>query len=238
MITLFIALFIIRKNDESRITKWSYFIIFGGFIPYFSVLLYTYIFVFEEWEALEFSSLDRYLGTYALLLMYVVFYHLTKYKSDLTKLTSLLTILCIVTLNYPVLYNGLNPKVYEVVRKDIIEERTKAEDEALNRFPTNREAESVLLIVPKGQSIYSRGLAYAAIPYVTREVALDAIDTNIRTELANRMNSDSFLYVYFCDEMDNESIKSCDDLILDGSSCKRGTIYRFNKERMGLEKSN
>ena len=238
VITLFIALFIIRKNDESRLTKWLYFIIFGGFIPYFSVLLYTYIFVFEEWEALEFSSLDRYLGTYALLLMYVVFYHLTKYKSDLTKLTSLLTILCIVTLNYSVLYNGLNPKVYEVVRKDIIEERTKAEDEALNRFPTNREAESVLLIVPKSQSIYSRGLAYAAIPYVTREVALDAIDTNIRTELANRMNSDSFLYVYFCDEMDNESIKSCDDLILDGSSCKRGTIYRFSKERMGLEKTN
>ena len=63
-------------------------------------------------------------------------------------------------------------------------------------------------------------------------------DTDIRTVLANRMNSDSFLYVYFCDEMDNESIKSCDDLILDGSSCKRGTIYRFNKVRMGLEKSN
>lgn len=237
VITLLIALFIIRKNDGSRLAKLSYFVIFGGFIPYFAVLLYTYLFVFEEWEALEFSSYDRYVGTYAVILLYVVFYHLTKDSKRFTMLTAILTLLCITTLNYPVLNNGLNPKAYEDARTDIINERTKAEDEALSNFPEQREAEQVLLIVPKSQTVYSRGLAYAAIPYVTSEVALDAIDTDLITELTDRMNSGSFSYIYFCEEMDIDLVKKCDGLIIDGNVCEKGTLYRFNKEQIGLEKA-
>ena len=54
-----------KKGLTGRQEKTAFTLLILGFAGYFAVLIYTYLFVFEPWEADSLSSLDRYLGTYA-----------------------------------------------------------------------------------------------------------------------------------------------------------------------------
>ncbi len=65
----------IRQLTHTDIT--AAIVLFLGLIGYLSVLGYTYLFVFEQWEAESLSSFDRYLGTYSIMLCYTVLYRLT-----------------------------------------------------------------------------------------------------------------------------------------------------------------
>jgi len=86
--------------------------------------------------------------------------------------------------------------------------------------------------------VYSRGLAYAAIPYVTSELAIDALEVDLNEELTNRLSDGGYSYVYFCGTLDEEYINNC-SIIEDnsGENVKaNGKLYRYNKEKACLER--
>lgn len=217
--------------------NWIYVVILGGIIPYFAVLMYTYIFVFEEYEALEFASYDRYLGTYALAIMYFAIYHLCTVISKAsdnaeTRLKYLITpvaILLLLTLNYPVLANGLIPSRYYKSHEDILANRTEAEMEIASVMPDHVEAEIILMVSNEVQTVYGRGLNYAAIPLVANSVVIDELDVALGDELADRLANEHIGYVYFSHRLSHDDIMGCDFLSVTGEVLP-GTLYRFNEE--------
>lgn len=210
--------------------NWIYVVILGGIIPYFAVLMYTYIFVFEEYEALEFASYDRYLGTYALAIMYFAIYHLcVVVRSKLKYLITAVTVLLLLTLNYPVLANGLIPARYYKSHEGILASRTEAEMEMASVMPEHVEAEIILMVSNEVQTVYGRGLNYAAIPLVANSVVIDELDVALGDELADRLANEHIGYVYFSHRLSHDDIMGCDFLSVTGEVMP-GTLYRFNEE--------
>lgn len=210
--------------------NWVYVVILGGIIPYFAVLMYTYIFVFEEYEALEFASYDRYLGTYALAIMYFAIYHLcVVVRSKFKYLITAVTVLLLLTLNYPVLANGLIPARYYKSHEGILASRTEAEMEMASVMPEHVEAEIILMVSNEVQTVYGRGLNYAAIPLVANSVVIDELDVALGDELADRLANEHIGYVYFSHRLSHDDIMGCDFLSVTGEVLP-GTLYRFNEE--------
>lgn len=218
--------------------NWVYVVILGGIIPYFAVLMYTYVFVFEEYEALEFASYDRYLGTYALAIMYFAICHLcVEVRSKLKYLITAVTVLLLFTLNYPVLANGLIPVRYYKSHEGILASRTEAEMEIASVMPEQVEAEIILMVSNEVQTVYGRGLNYAAIPLVANSVVIDELDVALGDELADRLANEHIGYVYFSHRLSHDDIMGCDFLSVTGEILP-GTLYRFNEESGLLDSVN
>lgn len=210
--------------------NWVYVVILGGIIPYFAVLMYTYIFVFEEYEALEFASYDRYLGTYALAIMYFAIYHLcVVVRSKLKYLITAVTVLLLLTLNYPALRNVLIPSNYYRSHESILASRTEAEMEMASVMPEHVEAEIILMVSNEVQTVYGRGLNYAAIPLVANSVVIDELDIALGDELADRLANNHIGYVYFSHRLTRDDVSECDFLSAEGEILP-GSLYRFNEE--------
>lgn len=235
-----------KPSDSNKTNKifglgfinWIYIVILGGIIPYFAVLMYTYIFVFEEYEALEFASYDRYLGTYALAIMYFAIYHLcVVVRSKLKYIITAVTVLLLLTLNYPVLANGLIPSRYYKSHEGILASRTEAEMEMASVMPEHVEAEIILMVSNEVQTVYGRGLNYAAIPLVANSVVIDELDVSLGDELADRLANEHIGYVYFSHRLSHDDIMGCDFLSVTGEVMP-GTLYRFNEESGLLDSVN
>ena len=72
-IVLFVvASFVMKKCGKYDIKSlWTDIIFMAGFLVFYLFLVYTYLFIFETYEALELTSIDRYLGSYVLVVVYV-----------------------------------------------------------------------------------------------------------------------------------------------------------------------
>jgi len=236
LIFCILAVIMIRKGMLERSDHWVYFTLIGAIAPYYIVLMYTYIYVFFEYEAIALASYDRYLGTYATMLMFYILYQLTEHEDILNMVYVGVAGLCFVSLNFPYLYNCLVPTAYTEYKKEIIEERRDAEDEIARLMPEDykRDAQQMLIVSNEDQTVYGRGLDFAVLPYVAYEVNISSLDSNIADVLAERLKNETIDYVYFCDRLERADITVCDDLI-DGGNASSGTLYMYNEDSGTLE---
>ncbi len=154
--------------------KVAIFTLILGFIGYFAVLCYTFVFVFEQWEAEELSSLDRYFGTYAAVLCGIFFFRLIlAYESDdliLYKISAVvLTIVLFISLPYESLVDVLIPSRYIPTREELYHGRQEAAQEAIPIIDRNLTQGIIMVVNDRGNNIYSRSLDYELIPHVAYE---------------------------------------------------------------------
>lgn len=235
LIVLIICIFLIRSDVFPKVYHFIYFILFGAIIPYVAVLLYTYIYVFFEYEAIALASYDRYLGTYALALLYFAFFHVASEEKSFTWGPGVIALVILLTLNYPRLYEGLIPSVYAQEMAEIIIDRNEAEEEMARVMPPDADAEMTLIVSNENQTIYGRGLDLAALPLVANEVVVKTLECELVDEIAPRLADENIKYVYFCEQISYDDIKSCDVLATDGVVAP-GTMYRYNEDTNLLER--
>ena len=235
LLVLVVCVFLIRSDSFPKVYHYIYFVLLAAIIPYVAVLLYTYIYVFFEYEAIALASYDRYLGTYALALLYFAFYHISYTENKLKWTPAVLTLIIVATLNYPRLHEGLIPSVYEEEMAETIADRMEAEEEMAEVMLENAGAEITLIVSNENQTIYGRGLDLAALPLVANEVVIKTLDTSIDDEIEQRLANDHVKYVYFCRKITYDDIKSCDRL-LDEGKVAPGTMYQYNETTGILER--
>lgn len=264
LIVAIIGVILFKQKKCGKEYGWIYFILLGGIVPYYAVLMYTYIYVFFEYEAIALASYDRYLGTYALAILYFAFYHLinstweydsqdenNKLESKVDAehaikgtnkmfdgcanyLPTAITAIVVLSLNFPVLYRGLIPSVYVDYRSSWIEARAEAEMEMASVMPENVEAEQLLIVSNENQSVYGRGLDLAALPLVANEVVIKTLKQDLYSELSERFASENVKYVYFSHRLTHDDIVDCDKLSVDGL-VEPGVMYMVDEDTNMME---
>lgn len=184
-IAVIVLIVLLRREHADASVKVTYACLLACIIPYIAVLLYTYIFVFFDYEAIELASYDRYLGTYALGMMIFIIYQLYDLQDQTCTITAAaICAVLLVTLNYPNLYNGLIPGNYAKYREGIIAERSEAQSEIDKlgfALPDGIDAAPVLIVNNSGNDVYSRSLDYCMLPLVASAIDITsyAADTDL-----------------------------------------------------------
>lgn len=171
ILMLFIISFIIYmkhsgKNKEDRL---SLIVIILGLVGYLLVMLYIYLFVFEEWEALSLSSYDRYIATYFGAMLYLALYLMLKTEVRPKWVMPVVMILLTATLNFDYVGKTLIPAGYEKEYGELISEIDAIEEEFVavsGERPVY--GESIVIIDPSTDQLRAKVLPYAAVPGVTR----------------------------------------------------------------------
>lgn len=181
-----------------------YLLMLAGMVMYVAFLAYAYLFIFEPWEADSLSSLDRYLGTYALVLVYVVMYHIAGKEKLVTGIMSALVVIMLLTLNWNALYGTLVPGNYMINHSEAFEE-VRAVQEEVADLGVNELPVGIVLVVGNSENdLYTRMMDYDMIPLVANELNAAAYD-NPAEELAGRLDSGSINYVYFTSRLVNDA---------------------------------
>lgn len=165
-----LAILIINKSFD-RTDLWTSVILAAGLLVYVAFLCYTYCFIFEQWEAESLSSLDRYFGTYALTVLYVIVYriNLDVNSSKIVEIALWATcIISLVTLPYQNIFNTVMPKKYLEKRADMYAVREEVSEE-LHDFAEAKLPMGYVVIVNNSENdMYSRSMDYEVIPLVSR----------------------------------------------------------------------
>ncbi len=201
-----------------------------GLAGYLAVILYTYLFVFEDWEAASLSSIDRYLGTYALVLMCLsIMQALT--VTEKSWLLAAVTAMSLICFPWQTAYNNLIPANYLATHADTKAELDVAQQEAAVLSPETLEARTAMIVNSESNSLYSRGLTYDLIPLIPVEYHVESGE-DISSDMLERCREEHVYYVYFADRLidDPEMNSSIASVLSDGSHPEHGTIYRYDEE--------
>jgi hypothetical protein len=195
ILLFFVICFIVYRYIKGRDIRdtLSFITIILGMAGYLLVMIYIYLFVFEEWEALSLSSYDRYISTYFGAMMYLGFYMLFSVDRLLPAwLTPLLTMLMLFTVNYPYVASTLVPAGYETAYGEVIREKEKIEAEYMERSGAPAHYGEKIVIIDDGEGqLRDKVLPYAAVPGVVRLIRPDAegkmpTEEEIREMIAER----------------------------------------------------
>ncbi len=213
-----IVLSILRVNRQLQKTDVAAAIMLVlGLAGYLSVLIYTYIFVFEPWEAESLSSLDRYLGTYATTLCYVILYRISMqgqnlpekteeekkcgklyFSKPVTGILPMLTIVLLATLPYGNLKNVLVPGRYLQAREQMYADRQEVHAEMEPFMSGEYRMGTMLSVNCEGNTIYDRGIDYEVLPNISRPLNIVEIAPDQRQEALDQRISDLDPdYIYF-----------------------------------------
>ncbi|MCR5774847.1 MAG: hypothetical protein K6G42_07145 [Lachnospiraceae bacterium] len=171
ILLLFIISFMIYMSIRGRSVRdrLSLGVIILGMVGYLLVMIYVYLFVFEEWEALTLSSYDRYITSYFGAMLYLALYLLLlSGKTPGWVMPAFLAMLAI-TINYPYVAKTLIPSGYEKEYGETIEEIEEIEKEfmdAAGELPAY--GESILVVEYTTDQLRAKVIPYAAVPGVTR----------------------------------------------------------------------
>ena len=213
-----IVLSILRVNRQLQKTDVAAAIMLVlGLAGYLSVLIYTYIFVFYPWEAESLSSLDRYLGTYATTLCYVILYRISMqgqnlpekteeekkcgklyFSKPVTGILPMLTIVLLATLPYGNLKNVLVPGRYLQAREQMYADRQEVHAEMEPFMSGEYRMGTMLSVNCEGNTIYDRGIDYEVLPNISRPLNIVEIAPDQRQEaLDQRISELDPDYIYF-----------------------------------------
>ena len=152
IISSFIFVFIIlyyldRKKALRKEEKISFILLIPCLILYIIFLLYTYLFIFDQWEAECLSSLDRYFGTIILVMLYVVIYKFfTANIHNDNLINIIITLVIIVSVNYTSVINYLIPLNYQEEFSEEFITKQEVDHEISVFEPTNMKKGKILLV--------------------------------------------------------------------------------------------
>lgn len=226
-------------------------------IPYIAVLIYTYLYVFFDYEAMELASYDRYLGTYALGIMMLVLYDCFKAKSHISEKVGIAaTVILLCTLNFPYLFNSLIPGNYTDSRLDIIVNRNEANEEIEQIFGLTGDANPIIIVGNESNTVYARSLDYAVLPMVSSYVDIHSYDADtdgdgygdidgsafadrfdgenphtggVIEDLTERFENGYDGYVYFNNRLVDSGEAEILSLFVENGEIERGVLYKCNK---------
>ena len=232
-----------RKHDRSVPLSGdiiAFITLMIGLAGYLCVMLYTYLFVFEPWEAETLSSFDRYITTYfGALLYFAVFLIIGLFTADKeapllkslnsTALPIALSILLAATVNYPYIGRTLIPSGFAKAYGDVLAQREEIDKELAPLFPPTLSYGSHIIFVDGADTIErAKTIPYCSVPYVAR--ILDAETYDILDLEAVREEADDFRaeYVVFLNTMKDK---------MDGELSEYSTdvFYRLDEDGMRSE---
>ena len=170
-----------------------------GYIGYCLMLVYVYIWVFDEWEARSLSSYDRYMTVFSGLFLYLALYmgleiftqekarmSSSQAKNLLDKLRSalmpVLLILLALTMNYPLIYESFNDGAFKIKNSNQIEVKGRCEEEFGRLFAGEgkemRAGQKLLIVDEEQDNELIQFTRYAAVPVVTEYLSLDGEDAD------------------------------------------------------------
>ena len=177
ILLLFTVSYIIytKKTGSDIRSILTFITIILGMAGYLMVMIYIYLFVFEEWEALSLSSYDRYIATYfgAMLFMALYLLLMTELKPGWA-MPALMLVLAM-TVNYPFIAKTLVPAGYEKAFGETINEIDAIENEFMQAAGERPGyGESIVIADNSIDQLRAKVLPYAAVPGVTRLVRPEA----------------------------------------------------------------
>ena len=171
MLGVFLIIFVWyhRRPLADRRELYAFFVLCGGLIVYLCLVLYTYLFVFEEWEAASLSSADRYLTTYFGALFYFALYLFVRLPFGTVLVYPVVTAAFLVTLNYPYMAKTLIPAGFQNEYGDEVS-RMDAIDRELQSVltPEMQYGAHILFVDAVDDMERAKMIPYCAVPYVVR----------------------------------------------------------------------
>ena len=171
ILLFFIISFIIymRHNDKRKEDGASLAVILLGMAGYLLVMIYIYLFVFEEWEALSLSSYDRYISTYFGAVLFLALHLMLKEKISPAWIAPVVMLMLAATINYGYVARTLIPSGYEreyggaIAEIDAIQEEFYRSSGGIPEY-----GESIVIVDDSGDQLRAKVLPYAAVPGVVR----------------------------------------------------------------------
>lgn len=183
-----------KKNNKKM--SISLIVLLIGAVFYLAFLLYTYLFVFEEWEALSLSSFDRYISLYALGPVYVSCMILVE-EYDFNKRAGFfyLPLFMFLTLNFGFLYSELIPERYAEKYESINNGRAKVREQIDKIYADNptMPGKRLLIINLVKDDELEKYQQYEFIPSVNYILHLDEIEGQNIEECIEEQLSDHSL---------------------------------------------
>ncbi len=209
-------------------------ILLAGFAAYLSMLLYTYLFIFDEWEALDLSSYDRYITVYAGALLYLALYVLTREAfSGLSGRKQYLipaAVLClsIISISFGTLYENWNSSVFYEKNRESIALKEVCEREYASWDGKNAALGERILIADgktdNGRRQFSR---YAAVPAVVSFYSFSEGGEEAAEEFFRRCEKDRITWIYFPRNVSLTEEPAFQELSLrEGGTPVQGKLYR------------
>lgn len=246
ILLLIIGLFLLlRWAKKIQKREWAVFItLLVGFFIYCIFLLYMYLFVFEQWEALSLSSYDRYMAIYVVGMLYIVVIFLSgavekcreKYGTYANPYI-LLIIIFVATLNYPMLYTHLIPDRYNSKYAEDYQRKNEIAAE-FEKLQTNtlEPGQEMIIINKKFTTGDEKYAQYAAVPAVTDKFSLEDHDIKtVKDDLLSRLTDRHTYYVYFMEGNYSKEYLNILNNMCDGFEIQSGHIYHFIEESRMLE---
>lgn len=211
-------------------------IVLAGLVGYIVFLMYTFVFIFEEWEAESLSSLDRYLGTYVLVLMLISSYRFLHIISDSNIFPVILFgMVCVISLNYGLVNKCLIPRNYVTYHEDIINTRNEVNEEIGKYDITTLGPATVVLVSDEKDTLYMRSMQYECIPLHTYQFVITNSESGKENEDAMEcVNSTGADYVIITKHAIKypERIKFLENICAEGVSIDTDVegLYKVDKD--------
>lgn len=240
-----IGMVIISKNiGYSKSVSAGFVVVILGLLGYLAVLLYTFIFVFEQWEAESLSSIDRYFGTYAIPLAMIlvagfscgfvgsgisVLKQAKLYKYGLPVMAGLM----LVSFPWLNIYRSFVPSAYLRMHADEYQTKLEVEEELKSIIDMGLEERRFLYVTNEANTFYARDSVYDLIPFVPSEMEVYAQSGDLSAELLQKCQNEDDYYVYFAGRLfdDKTALNNILGAITPGLELERGKLYYYDKER-------
>ena len=230
-----LAVFIIlmRNCSEKKRRLLDGIVLAAGMAGYLAVMIYIYLFVFEKWEADSLSSFDRYIITFfgAVLCAAVYFAFTVIKKKDALKIA--VTILLLLTINFPYAKKTMIPSVYEREYSQaygLVDELSREFEGVF--IPEMNFGDSILFVDCTDDMQRTKTIPYCAVPYVSRVMSFDDRDHINASDVLDEAAGSDIRYVVFLKSKDGDGIiENAEELFEDGEQIEDDVLYRYDKER-------
>ena len=174
----------------------------GGLILYLIGILYTYLFIFEEWEASSLSSFDRYITTYFGALLTLGLFLMFRLPKQKPFLYAALILFFLFTLNYSYMGQTLVPSGFKEAYGEQVRQMDMLENRLQKIFSDDMHyGEHILFVAEDNDDGRDNMLPYCSVPYVVKLLSYPEGTSLTTDEILDSAGNFNAEYVIFLDDM-------------------------------------
>ena len=222
------------KNSEERVRHLlELTAVICGMVGYLLVMIYIYLFVFEDWEALSLSSYERYIATFfgGILCTALFFFINMGLKKNQLKL--IVVTMLIATINFSFAQDAWIPRRFESKYGEMTRLIDELETEEGSVFSEDMHyGDGVLFVDGKDDMSRSKAIAYCGVPYVSRVMSLIDRQSYSADEILDTARDMDVKYVIFLKRSEDEKVMIDDEdkLFGDGTKMETDVLYGYDPE--------